>query len=329
MSIPRSRCLSCTWPFVEIERRQQWPWGRLVFFRPRFGTGEQWEGVMPQVVIKETLFFLQNIVGISGSFSGEQLISRSSVIHRMFISSSVIHRISITWSVIHRTSQKVLLRLPGTPSPLIGSRFCWQWEVWASVVLCPSFFTPVIFVTLKLATRAESLQLVSPSSLWNSNTSSSFLLSLIQLVHACMLSHFSHVRLFVTPWTVACQAPLSMGFSRQEYCSKLPYPPWRDLPNSGIKPAFPVAPALQVDSLPLSQQGSLTQPVRDFKKQPPPPPKKQNNEIHCMFSTLQTTVLFYSLVLYSQCRALCYLEKQVKEEQYCFESPTYSSREPG
>ena len=115
MSIPRSRCLSCTWPFVEIEGRQQWPWGYLVFFRPRFGTGEQWEGVMPQVVIKETLFFLQNIVGISGSFSGEQLISMSSVIHGMFISSSVIHRISITWSVIHRTSQKVLLRLPGTP----------------------------------------------------------------------------------------------------------------------------------------------------------------------------------------------------------------------
>ena len=35
--------------------------------------------------------------------------------------------------------------------------------------------------------------------------------------HACMLSHFSRVRLFVTLWTVACQAPLSMGFSRQKY----------------------------------------------------------------------------------------------------------------
>ena len=38
-------------------------------------------------------------------------------------------------------------------------------------------------------------------------------------MHACLLSHFSHVQLFVTLWTVACQAPLSMGFSRQEYWS--------------------------------------------------------------------------------------------------------------
>ena len=40
-----------------------------------------------------------------------------------------------------------------------------------------------------------------------------------------MLSHFSRVQLFVTPWTVAHQAPLSMGFSRQEYWSGLPFPP--------------------------------------------------------------------------------------------------------
>ena len=39
-----------------------------------------------------------------------------------------------------------------------------------------------------------------------------------------LLSHFSHVRLFVNPWTVACQAPLSMGFSRQGYWSGLPFP---------------------------------------------------------------------------------------------------------
>ena len=40
-------------------------------------------------------------------------------------------------------------------------------------------------------------------------------------VHACVLSHFSHVQLFVTPWTIAPQAPLSMGFPRQEYWSEL------------------------------------------------------------------------------------------------------------
>ena len=43
-------------------------------------------------------------------------------------------------------------------------------------------------------------------------------------VRACVLSRFSHVRLFVTPWIVACQASLPMGFSRQEYQSGLPFP---------------------------------------------------------------------------------------------------------
>ena len=60
-------------------------------------------------------------------------------------------------------------------------------------------------------------------------------------------SRFSCVRLFVTLWTVACQAPLSMEFSRQEYWSGLPFPPPRDLPNAGIKPE---SPTLQVESSP-------------------------------------------------------------------------------
>ena len=59
-----------------------------------------------------------------------------------------------------------------------------------------------------------------------------------------------------TPWTVSCQDPLSMGFFRQEYWSRLPFPPPGNLPNSGIKPASLESPALQADSLPLSHQGS-------------------------------------------------------------------------
>ena len=46
-------------------------------------------------------------------------------------------------------------------------------------------------------------------------------------------------RIFVTPWTIARQAPLSMGFSRQEYKSGLPYPPPGDLPDPGIEPVSP------------------------------------------------------------------------------------------
>ena len=59
-----------------------------------------------------------------------------------------------------------------------------------------------------------------------------------------MLNCSSHIQLFVTLWTVACQAPLSMGFSRQEYWSGLPYPPPEDLPDPEIKPASPKSPAL-------------------------------------------------------------------------------------
>ena len=66
-------------------------------------------------------------------------------------------------------------------------------------------------------------------------------------MHAWVLSHFSHSRLFVTLWTVVCQAPLSMGFSRREYWSGLPCPPPGDLPHPGIEPS---SPALQADSLP-------------------------------------------------------------------------------
>ena len=59
-----------------------------------------------------------------------------------------------------------------------------------------------------------------------------------------MLSHFNHVRPFVTPWTVACQAPPSMGFPRQEYWSGLPFPSPRSFPDPGIKFTSPTSPAL-------------------------------------------------------------------------------------
>ena len=56
----------------------------------------------------------------------------------------------------------------------------------------------------------------------------------------------SHVRLFMIPWTVAHQAPLSMEFSRQEYWSRLPFPSQGELPNPEIRPR---SPALQADFL--------------------------------------------------------------------------------
>ena len=76
---------------------------------------------------------------------------------------------------------------------------------------------------------------------------------LMALLSACTCV-LSHVQLFATPWTVAHQAPLSMGFSRQGYWSGLPFPSPGDLPNPGIEPG---SPALQADSSPLCHLGGL------------------------------------------------------------------------
>ena len=55
----------------------------------------------------------------------------------------------------------------------------------------------------------------------------------------CMLNHFSHVQLFVTPRTITWKAPLYMGLSRWEYCSGLPFPSPGELPHAGLNPSLP------------------------------------------------------------------------------------------
>ena len=79
------------------------------------------------------------------------------------------------------------------------------------------------------------------------------------------MKSLSHVRLFATPWTVAHQAPLSIGFSRQEYWSGLPFPSPGDLPNPGIEPR---SPALQADTLTSETPGkSLVMALLNHKKE--------------------------------------------------------------
>ena len=68
------------------------------------------------------------------------------------------------------------------------------------------------------------------------------------MVNGCC---FSHVQLSVTIWTVALQAPLSMGFSREGYWSGLPCPPPGDLPYPGVEPVSLTSPLLAAGSLPL------------------------------------------------------------------------------
>ena len=82
-------------------------------------------------------------------------------------------------------------------------------------------------------------------------SSSSLNMISLACMHACSVT--SIVSNSATLWTVTCQAPLAVGFSRQEYWSGLPCPPPRDLPNSGIEPG---SPALQADALLLSHWGS-------------------------------------------------------------------------
>ena len=81
-----------------------------------------------------------------------------------------------------------------------------------------------------------------------------------------MLSCFSHVRLFVTLWTVACQVPLSMGFSRQEYWSGLPCSLLGDLPDPGFETASFMSPALATNTTWEAHILSINGPIFQMNK---------------------------------------------------------------
>ena len=100
---------------------------------------------------------------------------------------------------------------------------------------------------------------------------------------ACVLSCFSHVPLFVTLWTVARQAPLSMGFSRQEHWSGLPRPPPGNLPEPGLKFAFLTSHALALKFFTISTTWEA-----------PAPPQKMFIYRNKMLSTIcqHPTLLF-------------------------------------
>ena len=82
------------------------------------------------------------------------------------------------------------------------------------------------------------------SWLWSCEWSQGACFTHQRFPRVCVLSHFSRVWLCVTLWTVACQIPLFIGLSRQEYWSGLPCPPAGDLPDSGIKPVSLISAAL-------------------------------------------------------------------------------------
>ena len=99
----------------------------------------------------------------------------------------------------------------------------------------------------------------------------------------------SHVWLFATPWTVAYQAPPSMGFSRQECLSGLPFPSPGDLPNPGIEPR---SPALQADALPSEPPGKPC-----FKKWRALINHNTHRRIYLGTTFLTTLIFFFSLAV--------------------------------
>ena len=158
----------------------------------------------------------------------------------------------ITTEVLHHNPS------PNRPLPVLPS-----------LPFCPTLTRPQL--TLLSATQAPELPCFRALRVPLSPSRTSFLCSLVVVVKS-----LSRVRLFATPWTVACQAPPSMGFSRQEYWSGLSFSSPGDLPDPGIEPG---SPASQADDLPTSYEGTAgtnpLNPVNLWRKladvhQPPP-----------------------------------------------------------
>ena len=96
------------------------------------------------------------------------------------------------------------------------------------------------------------------SVLWNIESVCMFIFTkyIIYIKDSVHASLLKSVWFFMTPWTAAHQALLSMEFSRHKYWNGLLFPPLEDLPDPGVEPTSPATPALHVDSLPLSHWGS-------------------------------------------------------------------------
>ena len=108
---------------------------------------------------------------------------------------------------------------------------------------------------LKLNIQKTKIMASGPITSWGKNQNSDKFYFLVLQNHYT-LSQFSYVWHFVTLWTAAPQAPLSIGYFRQEYWSGLPFPPPGNHLNTRIKPPSPTSPTLQANYLLLSHQGS-------------------------------------------------------------------------
>ena len=101
-----------------------------------------------------------------------------------------------------------------------------------------------LMVNLFLTLCSTTLVFSTVTAPFYISTNSPQVFSFFHVVFLLLQSHFGHVRLFATLGTIALQAPLSMGFSRQEYWSALPCPPPRGLSDTGIEPTSLMSPVL-------------------------------------------------------------------------------------
>ena len=118
----------------------------------------------------------------------------------------------------------------------------WGSATWAQGLSMKFYWNTATLIRLHMAYSSFS---ATTRSWVDCNRNRAINLKYLLCVCVCV---FRHVRLFATPWTTACQFPLSMGFSRQEYWSGLPFPPPGHLPDLGIEPASLTSTWLQVDS---------------------------------------------------------------------------------
>ena len=184
-------------------------------------------------------------------------------------SHSVVSDSAIPWSAARQTSMSFTvsqrwLKLTSVESVMPSTH----------LILCCPLLPPSVFPSIRVFSN-ESVLCIRWPKYWSfsfnispSNEHSvlvSFRMDCFDLFPylcypCCVLSHLNCVWLFANLWTEALQAPLSMGFSRQEHWRGLPSPPPGDLPNPGIEPASPAAPSLQPGSLLLNPQGSPSFP---------------------------------------------------------------------
>ena len=125
----------------------------------------------------------------------------------------------------------------------------------------------------------------------------------------CVCQLLSHVCLVATPWTVACQASLSIEFSRQEYWSWLPFPFPGDLPDPGIEPRFP---ALQADSLPSEPLGKPIVDLAMTKKHALFPFRHTPTKPH---HTLLRTLVRMTKLSYFAWDFLCFSTESFKSQE--------------